>query len=890
MSKPSVWWRKLLHWGRKSSVDRELAEEMNQHLEMKIEANLRAGMPAQQARYDARKEFGNRTRLQEESRELWGWRFIETTFMDLRFAARSLRKNPGFTAVAILTLALGIGANTAIFSVVNSALLRPLAYTDPLQLYLVQEIVPQIGKMDLGANLPDFRIWQQQVHSFADVAIAESTSATLTGMGEARVVHGVRASANLLSVLGARLAAGRTFRREEDEPNRGHVVMITDAFWHHDFGGDPSVIGRGLVLDGVPHTVIGILPPTFRFPSALGGSNDGSRLAFFQPLNGQKSYENDLIGEFDFSAVARLEPGVTPEQALADLNVVQSQIAKQAAKQEDTHVDLLAELRPLEAEIVGPARSGLIFLLAAVGAVLLIVCINLASLLLARVPGRLHEAAIRTSLGATRGRIIRQMLTETFLLSVTGGAAGIWISDFAIQWFVHLAPSSIPRLDEVNMDVRVLVFALVLSMVTGTLFGLMPALRVARSGPLDALKSSGVATTENRQTRRLRGALAGFEVGLTTILLVIAGLLVASMGQLLHVQTGFAIENVLVAGVDLPPQSYSQAGTRLQFYDRVLASIQMVPGVRAAGWVSIPPLDGQGSVTGIRLPGEQAPRGDVPVANYRSVSPEYFSAVGIPILKGRGFGPADRGRKVVVISDGVAQLFWHGKNPVGQVITQWGENVLCEVIGVAGDIRTVSLDKPPLMMVYVPSWFNEFSIPGSASFILRTATDPASLSSAVRGSIRKVDPDVPVTSLRPMTEIVSQSVEARRFPMFLALSFALTSLLLASLGIFGVVGYTVEQRRREIGIRLALGAEPRYLILMVIRQGMAPVAAGLVLGVVASILVGRLINSLLYGVSIFDPQIISSVALVVTSVGLLACYFPARRALRVEPLVALRHE
>jgi putative ABC transport system permease protein len=890
MSKPADWWRKLLHWGRKSADDRELAEEMNQHLEMKIAANLRAGISPQQAPYVAQREFGNRTRLHEESRELWSWGFIESNFTDLRFAARSLRKNPGFTAVAILTLALGIGANTAIFSVVNSALLRPLAYADPQQLYLVQEIVPQIGKMDLGANLPDYRIWQQQVHSFADVAIAESTTATLTGMGEAQVIHGVRASANILDVLGARPAAGRTFRREEDERDRGHVVMITDSYWHNRFGSDPSVIGQSLTLDGIPHTVIGILPPTFSFPSALGGANNGSRLAFFQPLSGPKSYENDLIGEFDFSAVARLKPSVTPEQALAELNLVQSQIAKQAAKQEDAHVDLLAELSPLEAEIVGPARSGLIFLLAAVGAVLLIVCINLASLLLARVPGRLHEAAIRTSLGATRGRIVRQMLAETFLLSVAGGGAGFWISDFAIQWFVHIAPSSIPRLDEVHMDTRVLVFALVLSIVTGTLFGLMPALRVARSSPLDALKSSGAATTENRQTRRLRGTLAGFEVGLTTILLIIAGLLIASLEQLLHVHTGFGVENVLVASVDLPPQSYSQAVTRLHFYDRVLADMQSLPGVRAAGWVSIPPLAGQGAVTGIRLPGERTPRGEIPIANYRSVSLEYFSAMGIPILKGRGFGPADNGRKVVVISESVAQLFWHGKNPIGQVVTQWGDDVLSEVIGVAGDIRTVSLDKPPLMMVYVPSWFNEFSIPGSASFILKTATDPANLSSTVRESIRKIDPDVPVTSLSPMTEIVSRSVEARRFPMLLALSFALSSLLLASLGIFGVVGYSVEQRRKEIGIRMALGAEPRNLMFMVIRQGMAPVTAGLGLGVVAAILMGRLVNSLLFGVNAFDPLIISGVALVVTSVALLACYFPARRALHVEPLVALRHE
>lgn len=887
MSKPTEFLRRLIHLGRKEAVDGELDEEMRQHLELKIEANIRAGLSPEQARHDAQREFGNQTRLFEESRELWGWSFIESILMDFRYAMRSMRKTPGITAIAILTLSLGIGATTAIFSVVNSALLRPLAYYDPQQLYLVREIVPQIAKEDLDANLPDFRIWQEQVHSFAGVSIAESTSANLTGAGESKIIRGVRASSNFLDVLGVRPALGRTFRREEDESGLGHVVILADSFWRERFQSDPSVIGKSITLDGSAREIIGVLPASFHFPRALGGSNNTARIAFFAPLNGPMYYERDLIGEFDFVAVARLRSGVSPEQALAELNVVQSQIAKL----DGGHVDLSASLKPLEPVVVGPARSGLIFLLSAVGAVLLIVCVNLSSLMLARAPGRMREAAIRTALGATSGRIMRQMLTEAFVLSLVGGAVGVWIAGFSVQWLVHLAPPTIPRMDEVQLDARALLFAMVLVIATSSLFGMLPAWRIARSQPLETLKSGGAASTESSRTRRLRESLVGFEVGLTTTLLILAGLLIASLGRILHVRAGFTVQNVLIASVDLPPQSYSQPVARLRFYDSVVDAARSLPDVRAAGWINIPPLAGEGSVTGIHLPGAQQTRGLQPMANYRPVSPEYFSAMGIPLLKGRTFGPADKDRKIVMISENVAELFWPGKDPVGQImVTEWAGDIPCEVVGVVGDIRSVQLDNPPLMMVYVPSWFNRISIPESASIVLSTAGDPARTASSVRALIHKIDPDVPLTSLSPITEIVSQSVDARRFPMLLALSFAVSSLLVASLGIFGVVGYSVEQRRQELGIRLALGAEPRDLLGMVVRQGMSPVLVGLAAGVVMAIFAGRLISSLLFGVSAYDPITLLSVGFSVAGVSLLACYIPARRVTRVDPLIALRYE
>ncbi len=815
--------------------------------------------------------------------------WLEQLRQDIRFALRQLRRSPVFTTIAIFTLATGIGATTAIFSVVNSALLRPLAYRDPQQLYLVREIVPQMAKFypTLAANLPDFRIWQKQVRSFEDVAIAESTSANLTGQGPPEVLRGVRASANIFSVLGASPALGGSFRPDEDESGRGNVVILTDTFWLSRFHKDPSAIGKTITLDGIPHEIIGVLPPSFRFPAALGGLESYSRIAFFKPLNGPAQYEQGLLGEFDFDAVARLRSGITPQQALAELNVVQAQIARQA----NEGLDLKGLLVPLEDEVVGPARRGLLFLLAAVFAVLLIVCANLASLLLARVPGRMREAAIRMSLGATPGRLIQQLLAETLLLSCTGGALSILIATFALQWLVHLAPPGIPRLDEAHMDARVLLFALVVSLATGAILGVIPAWRVVRSQPVEALKTGTAATTESRRTRRLRHSLVSFEVGLTTLLLILAGLLMASLGRLLHIHTGFAVEDVLIARVDLPPQSYSQPQNRLHFYDNVLAGIQSLPGVRAAGWVSIPPLGGEGSVTGITVPGGPQRQEETPIANYRPVSPDYFSAMGIPLLGGRIFGPADAGHKIVIVSQSVADRFWPGKSPIGQIcITQWGEDTPAEVVGVVGDIRTVQLDEPPLMMVYVPHWFNSISVPAFAAIVLRTENDPSNYAGPIRQLIHKIDADVPITTLNPMSEIVSHSVDPRRFPMFLAMFFAVSALLAASLGIYGVVRYSVEQRQQELGIRIALGANLRGLVGMVLRQGMTPVLIGLAAGMVAALLAGRLVARLLFGIGANDPLTLATVAIVVTSVALLACYVPARRATRVDPMAALRHE
>jgi putative ABC transport system permease protein len=876
---------------RRSKAEAELDEELRGYIATAASEKMKAGLDRERALREARMEMGSIDAVKEEVRAA-GWEsLMETFWQDLRFSARILRLNPGFTTVAVLTLALGIGANTAIFSVVNGVLLRPLAFRDPQRLFLIREIVPQLTKFypSFPANLPNFRSWQKECHSFEQIAIVDGTSKILTGLGPAEQIHGGQASTNLFDVLGIQPALGRTFRAEEDLPGKDHVAILTDSFWRRRLQGDPGVVGKKITLNGQPFEVVGVLPASFHYPKALGALVEfDPDLAFFKPL-GLDPNQFSPMGEFDFAAIARLKPNVTPEQALAELNVIQAQIAQQAKQ----GMDLRAELLPLESEVVGSARRGLIFLLAAVGSVLLIVCVNLANLLLARIPGRMREAAIRVSLGATRGRLMRQMLTESFLLSLLGSALGVWLASFGARWLVQAAPVSLPRLEEVTLDVRALLFAAILAVVTGAVFGILPAWRIARVELNDVLKAEGRSATENRNTRKLRESLIGLEVALSTVLLMLAGLLTASLMHLLRVDSGFTAEQVLAADLQLPPQNYASPAARQRLYDSVLAGVRAIPGVTSAGWISLLPLRGQASVSSITLPGEQRTGGESPLANYRVVSPGYFETMRIPLIEGRDFAEQDRTRSVAVLSESLAKRFWPGRSPIGQIcITEWGGQHRSEVIGVVGDIRALGLDAPPLSMVYLPNSHAEAlpAAPAAVSIVLRTARDPKTAATAVRDVIQRLDNEVPILALRPMTQILSESVESRRFQMLLTATFAICALLLASLGIFGVVAYSVEQRRHELGIRLALGALASDMRRLVIGQAMTPVVVGLLPGIALAVITGRLMGSLLFGVTAFDPTTAASVVLVVIVTAVAACWIPARRASKVDPIIALRHE
>jgi putative ABC transport system permease protein len=687
-------------------------------------------------------------------------------------------------------------------------------------------------------------------------------------------------------VLGIVPQLGRTFLPQEDTPGKDHVVMLTNAFWRHRFQGDPKIVGRSISLDGMPFQVVGILPASFRFPK---GDQFGAltgfplRTDYFKPL-GLDPKQFSPLGEFDYAAIARLKPGTGVGQALAELNVIQARIAKDAKQ----GLSLRAQIIPLESQVVGTARRGLLLLLGGVGAVLLIVCLNLANLLLVRVPGRVREAGIRTALGASRARLARQLLTESALLAILGGVLGIGLAYFGLRWLVAVAPANLPRIDEVHVDARVLWFTVFLSMLTGVLFGALPAWRVAHAEPQQALKAGAVTISEGRPARRLRESLIGFEVGVGTLLLIIAGLLTTSMVRLLGVDKGFATEHVLAVDVSLPPQRYTKPEQKEEFYNNVLVRVRALPGVNSAGWISRLPLEGQEQVDAINVPGRLTTGMQTPIANYRLVSPGYFQSMGIALRQGRLIEPVDRDRHVAVISESVAKKVWPGENPLAKQFHPGGdEKPLSEVVGVVADIRTVALDEPPLLMVYLPAG------PASrnyASLVVRSAIVPASLAAAVRGAIRSVDSGVPIRHLRPMSEIVSESVGVRRFQLGLASLFAIFALLLAALGIYGVVGYSVARRRQELGIRMALGAQGSDLRNLVLLQGMSPVVLGWSAGVMAALATGGLIRSLLFGVGAQDPLTIVGVTLVVLVTAALACYIPARRAMKVDPMVALRYE
>ena len=813
---------------------------------------------------------------------------MATLFYDLRYALRTLRKAPAFTVVAVLTLALGIGATTAIFSLVDGVLLRPLSFRDSKQLYVVHEVIPQWANSYpvLDANLPDFQIWQKESRCFDGIAVAESTSMILAGVGEPEQIRGTRASANLLEVLGVDPALGRRFLPEEDQPDHGQAVILTDSFWRTRFNADSTVIGRAISLGGVPHTIVGVLPQSFHFPGAVNGFS--ARAQFLTPLNGVRSYEQDLIGEFDFTAIGRLKPHVTSAQALTELNLIQARIAKEA----HTTVDLRAAMAPLQLETTGSVRRGLMLLLAAVGAVLLMICVNVANLLFARVPTRLREAGIRKALGASESHLVQHMLIESLLLALIGGAVGILLAYFGVHGLARFGPADIPRLSEVGLDARVLAFAVLASVTTAALFGTLPAWLVSRVDLHLALGSGGRTVSENRRTGQLRRTLVGFEVAMCTVLLIIAGLLGRSLLRLLNVDPGFSIEHVLAADIDLPPIAYEDSGKREAFYSSALDGIRNLPGVRSAAWINILPMEGQGSVSGLNLPGNVLPPQEAPMVNYRAVSADYFQAMSIPILAGRAFGSHDRGRRQVIVSQSLAGRLWPGKNAVGQqCVAEWAALQLSEVIGVAGDVHS-EMDQPPLYMVYVAdSWAQpQPGAPGSASIVVRSAQDPTSIASAVREVIHHSGPDVPIVALRPMSQVIALNLEGRRFQMSLTSSFAISALLLASLGIFGVLAYSVEQRRREFGIRTALGAQRSHLLAMVMQEGLWPVAFGIAIGMAGAMLSGKLLQSLVFGVTSLDPLTFVSVALIIILVAAVACYIPARRAMTADPVVALRYE
>jgi len=810
---------------------------------------------------------------------------VEALWNDLRYSLRNLARDRGFAIVALLTLALGIGANTAIFSIVNSVILRPLAYRDPDRLFTIHEVIPKLSNLypELPVNPLHYLEWRKRCMSFEQVGEVGTYTPNLTGMGQPEQLGGARVSANFLSMLGVQPQLGRGFLEEEDRPGRGDVVILTDSLWRRRFGADPSIVGKKITLEGSPHVVVGVLPAAFHFPN--GHQLDtlipfSEKTEIFRPL-ALDLKKGDMEGNFNFAAIGRLKKGASRERALAELNVVQAALDKTFRDK----TDLKAALSPLQDHMVGPVRRELLVLLGAVGAVLLIVCVNLANLSLVRGAGRRRESAIRAALGAGRAQLLHQPLIESLMLAVMGGALGVLLASWATTLMVKSAPVNLPRMDEVRLDGYALAFALVISTITGLLFGVLPALRMTRIAPQEVLKTGGRSATEGIRGTRLRGLLVSVEVALSAVLLIVAGLLISSFVRLLNVDKGFPVERLLAVDLNTAGARYEKDGSRPEFYWRVLAGVQALPGVRSAGITNGLPLQGETWVDVIWLPGDTRPMFERLTANSRFVNPDYFKTLGIPFRGGRPFEESDRGKDVVIVAQRAADLLWPGQDPVGKRLYR-GDEKLREVIGVVGDVRT-TLQQGPVVTVYFPYWQESVS---DAALMVRTAIDPRSVAAALRSEIWKVDPEIPLQRIRTMEESISEAAAPRRFQMLLVLLFAASALLLASLGIYGVVSYTVAQRTNEIGIRVALGAHTADVYRMVLRQGLTPVVLGLVAGVAGALALGRLLTSLLFEVSPADPLTIGTVMVALAAVAAFACTVPALRATRVDPMSALRYE
>ncbi|HZS05557.1 MAG TPA: ABC transporter permease [Blastocatellia bacterium] len=806
---------------------------------------------------------------------------METLLHDVRFALRQLRKRPGFTAIAVIALALGIGANSAIFSVVNAVLLRPLPYPQPEQLMRVWETRRQQGFNLTSVSPAEFIAWREQSKSFAHLVAMNYANVNLTGGDTPEQIPGLQVSADYFEMLGVRAALGRTFLAEEDQPERSHVVVLSHGLWQRRFGGNPNIVGQRVMLGGVSHEIIGVMPRDFQF-------TDGTQLA--QPIAFRPDRRTDFGTHF-FEIQARLRPGVTARQAQAELSAIARGIEQ---AQPQTNAGHGIQLVPLHEQMVSDSRTALLILMGAVGLVLLIACANVANLLLARAASRQREVAIRLAMGATRWRLVRQLLTESVILSVMGAVIGVTLAWWGVDALVAAAKDSLPRYEEIRLDASVLGFTMALALATGLLFGLAPALQASKPQLGETLKEGGKGSTEGSGRNRVRSLLVVSEVALTLILLAGAGLLTKSFLQLRNVNPGFRADHLLVLDVVLPKLKYAEKNQIAGFFEQALARIAALPGVESVGATDALPLSGN-NISGSftiegRPPADPANR---PNANRRSVSPDYFRAMGITLVKGRAFTEQDttESQPVVIINETMAKRFWPNEEVIGKRLKRGSADdntsPWLEVVGVVNDVKHSALNKPARQEMYLP--FTQ-APSNYMAFAVRTPGDPAKLVPAVRDAVFSVDKDQPVGSVGTMEELMAQSAAPWRLAMQTLGLFAALAMLLASVGLYGVMAYSVAQRTHEIGIRMALGARAPDVMKLVVSHGMKLVVSGVMIGMAGSFALTRLMKNLLFGVSPTDPLTFVTVPLVLAVVALVACYLPARRATKTDPMIALRYE
>ncbi len=812
--------------------------------------------------------------------------------MDVRFAIRTLARNKTFTAIAVLTLAVGIGANTAIFSVVNGVLLRPLPYDSPERLFVLQENIPSLSRIApvLPVSGNHFTAWRRDCRSCEAMSALRPMTFNLTGEGAPERVSAARVSANLFNVLGIQPQLGRWFTEQEDQPGNDRVVMLSDTFWRRRFMADASIAGKTIRLNGNPFTIVGVLPASFVPPkgyelNALVGFDQ--RTDMWTPVAFSPEDLRSPLGNFNYSAIVRAKPQVTAQQITDELNSITAGIVNSIPNEKD-RAEVRVFVLPMQNQIVGNARQSLLLLMASVGALLLIVCANLANLLLARGSARQRELAVRTALGANRTRLLRQLLVENLIIALIGGALGLIVVAAALRILRAYAPHDLPRVESISIDAWVLMFTMLLSGVASIVFGWIPAWRGARSDPQGGLRG-GRGLSESHAGGRLRTVFVAAEVALSVTLLVAAGLLLSSFANALRVDKGFNEAGTLAADLTLPPGKYQQAMSRIAFFDAVLERVKNVPGVETVGLTNVLPLSGHGEVNPIIPEGSDPAIKDSAVTDTRYVNRDYFRAMSIPLQRGEVFQESDRPRKIALVSARTAERVWPGENPIGKRFRYNSRTgPFSEVIGVVGDVQNTSLQETAAdqtLMVYIPYWERT---PTTASVVVRASVPPGAIAQPIRRAIWQVDPDLPVPEFRTMQQVVSATVESERFRLILVVAFSSTAIALAALGVYGVVAYSVSQRRNEIGIRIALGADGVQVRHMVLRQGLKPVVVGLALGIAGALATGRLLGGLLFGVSSHDSRVYAIVSGIVIIAALCACYPPARSASRANPATVLR--
>jgi putative ABC transport system permease protein len=807
---------------------------------------------------------------------------------DLRDTWRGLRRDRLYAAAIIGTLALTLGASTAVFSLVNGILLRPLQYPQPDELVSLREVVPGIAHRypTLPVTMRHFDVWRNQARSFGSMAAMDWRTATLTGAGEPAQVVVLRTSGTLFTVLQTPLLLGRGLTRDDENADRPRVAVVAEQVWRERLSGDPAVLGRPIKLGGTDFTIVGVVPHGYALPTLQPLNESGTLTTEFAAIVPFRiSLANfDWMGQFNYGVIARLKPGVTLQQARAEMNVLQASVAEIARRETHEAAELRGWVMSLEQTIVGPVGRGLVLLLSAICAVLLIACANLANLTLTRTIGRMRDVAVRGALGASRWRLVRSVIVDQLVLAIAGGVLGLLVAAAALRIFVTTAPVGLPRVQEVVIDARVIGFAAGVALLAALLVALLPAWRTGRGDLESALRSGGRAS--DRGGQRLRSTLLTAQVALSVVLLVVSGLMVSSLARLLRVDTGFAPEGALTVEIAPITARYPSTAERAALYDRILDRVRAIPGITAAAWTSALPLTGETWVDKMVRVGKT----DVsPTANYRFVGPDYFRAIGMPILQGRSISDQDRRRTPVaaLISSRAARLLWPGEVVIGRRFTNADPKHVFEIVGVVGDGHVTALETEPPLMVYVPYWFNN---EGRSVLIVRAQNDAAALTAGIRSAVREVDTDVAIASVAPLDHVVDAAVEGRRYQASLFTSFAAGALLIAVIGIYATTAYGISRRRREMNIRVALGARASQVFALVLRQSVIPVLIGLAAGLFGALAIGGVVASLLYEVRPRDPVVLSLVLGIVAAVGTLSAATAARSGLEIDPAAALRDE